>query len=319
MKTRRTVCALLLGLVIPVLSAWAVDVSIRFHDQTVYFPESDIHIQVTITNTTPDTFRFRLADNRIFNLNFDVRNLTNVALEAAPQLTTDRLSVQPVFFREVVLEPGEQFSFMERLGAYVQVVQPGMYVVQAHFFPELIRRTGFDRAPVHMASNRLALSVRPSPRTVDEQIAARLDFQTGEVLRRSPLPPDQVVRYTISALQQGQWERFFLYLNLEALLRLDPARERRFLALSAEDRQRAITDFRRELQTDIIDNTQITAVPRSFEIMRTTFDRDRGQVVAHLRFPADGFTEIRSYTYHLHRRDNIWEIVRYDVTFIGTE
>jgi hypothetical protein len=318
MKTRKTVLLLLIGLMMPALGVHAIDVSIRYHDQSVYFPESDIQVQVTITNNSPDTFRFRLANNRVFNLNFDVRNLTNVALDAASQLITERLSVQPVYYREVTLEPAEQFSFVERLGDYISLTRPGMYIVQAHFHPELIRRAGNTSPTPPLSSNRLSLSIRPSPRTVDEQIAARLDYETGQVLRRTPMTPDQVVAYTISARQRNQWDRFFLYLNIEELLRVDPARERRFLQMSKDDRIRELERFRRRLMEDSQD-TQITAVPRSFEILQTTYTASSGRVVVDQRFPADGFTEVRRYTYHLQRRDDIWEIVRYDVNLIGTE
>ncbi|TVQ41044.1 MAG: hypothetical protein EA384_01260 [Spirochaetaceae bacterium] len=321
MKKRTTTLLLVLvGLSLAAADARAdtIDVSIRYFNQSVYFPHSDIDVKVTITNNSPQTFRFRLADNRVFNLGFDVRTLTNSALEAAEQVTTQRLSIQPVYFRQVTLEPGEELSFVENLQHYVQIPRPGMYVVTAHFYPELIQRAGVQRVPDRLESNRLSLSVRPSPRTLEESIQARLDHETGEILRRTALSPDQVVTYTVEALMRSQWDRFFLYLNLEEILRASPARERRFLQLSQEDQHREIEHFRRQLMQGAADE-DITAIPERFDILRTTYERHTGRVVADLRFRADGFTEIRRYTYHLQKRDDIWEIVRYDVNIAGVE
>ncbi len=321
MKTRkRTLVLILVGLSLAVLGAHAdgIDVSIRYFNQSVYFPHSDIDVKVTITNNSPETYRFRMADDRIFNLDFDVRTLTNAALDTTENLSIRRLTAQPVYFRDVTLEPGEELSFVENLQHYVEIPRPGMYVVNAAFYPELIQRSGMQRTPSRLDSNRLSLSVRPSPRNLDEAVQARLDYETGEVLRRTARSPDEVVAYTIEALMRGQWDRFFLYLNLEQILRTSPVRERRFVQLSQQEQQREIQRFRNQLMQGAVDE-DIAAVPQRYDILRTTYERQSGRVIADLRFVAEGFTEIRRYTYHLQKRDDIWEIVRYDVNIAGTE
>ncbi len=321
MKTRtRTLFLVLTGLLFLASAAYGegIEVTIRYFNQSVYFPESDIDVKVTITNHSPDSYRFRLAEERAFSIGFDVHTLTNVALQASQQLVTRRLDAQPVYFREVVLEPGEELSFVENLQHYAAIEQPGMYVVTAHFYPELLPRAGAVRAAQRISSNRLALSIRPSPRTVDEAIQARLDHETGEILRRRPIPPDQVIAHTIEARMRDQWERFFLYHNLEEILRSSPTRERRFVQLSEADQRYEIQAYRRRLMEGTVDE-DITAVPFRFDILRTTYDRRTATVVADLRFRADGFVEIRRYTYHLQKRDDVWEIVRYNVSIAGTE
>lgn len=321
MKTRtQTLFLVLTGLLFLASGAYGegIEVTIRYFNQSVYFPESDIDVKVTITNNSPDPYRFRLADDRAFSIGFDVHTLTNVALESAAQLVTRRLDAQPVYFREVVLETGEELSFVENLQHYAAIEQPGMYVVTAYFYPELLPRAGSVRAVQRLSSNRLTLSIRPSPRTVDEAIQARLDHETGEVLRRRQIPPDQVIAYTIEARMRDQWERFFLYHNLEEILRSSPTRDRRFVQLSQADQRYEIEAYRRRLMEGTVDE-DITAVPFRYDILRTSYDQQTATVVADLRFRADGFIEIRRYTYHLRRRDNVWEIVRYNVSIAGTE
>ena len=57
--------------------------SIRFSEKKVYFLGDEILVEALIENTGASTLRFKVADNRVFNLDFDVRTPTNVALEHA--------------------------------------------------------------------------------------------------------------------------------------------------------------------------------------------------------------------------------------------
>ncbi len=291
-----------------------ISVSIRFYDQTVYFPDSDILVKVTIRNESPETFRFRLADRRVFNVEFAVRTMTNRLLERAPQFSTQRTANQQVFYREVAIAPGEQYSFIENLPEYVYIPRSGMYVVDAVFYPELATGPGERR---RLQSNRLTLAVRPGSAgapPVDEL----LDAEAAEILRRQPMPPDRVVEYLIEARQQQQWDRFFLYLDLEALLRTDPARERRYLRLSEPHRRTELAEFRERLQQERTDE-DIVLIPESYEIVRTEYTPQRGIVIVDKRFRFPAYAEIKRYTYQLERDDEIWMVVDYNVENLGTE
>jgi hypothetical protein len=188
-----------------------------------------------------------------------------------------------------------------------------MYIVRAEFFPELVNG---GASPV-LASDQLMLSVRPSAAGMEAAQAA-IDEETGEILRRENLPPDEVVDYTLSARQRGQWNQFFLYLDVESLLRANPARERRYLRLSEEERRREVEEFRQQLQQETVEDT-INVIPDSYEIVRTSYTPTEGRVVAVLRFRYDNFTEIKEYTYFLRRENDYWEIYDYSVTNVGTE
>ncbi len=305
-------------LMIPSTAALAheddISVSIRFYDQEVYFPDSDILIKVTIRNDSPETYRFRLADRRVFNLEFEARTMTNRLLERAPQFSTRRTSNQQVFYREISIAPGEQFAFVENLAEYVQIPRSGMYVIDAAFYPELA--TGPGRRP-RLESNRITLSVRPGTAgtpPVDEV----LDAETTEILRRHPISPDAVVQHTIEARRQERWERFFLYIDLEALLLTDPARERRYLRLSEQDRRAELEQFREDLRRERTDE-DIILTPETYEMVRTEYTPRRGTVVVDKRFRFPDYTEIKRYRYQLERDDDIWMIVDYDVENLGTE
>ena len=243
-----------------------------------------------------------------------------------------RSQSQQVYFREVSIEPGESFSFVEDLRNYALIERSGAYVVQARFFPELYQNrltSGADSRSQVLAppnagggafilSNRLSLNVRPSLIPGANGIPLALDLETNAVLVRERLPPDEVVTYTITARQKEQWEKFFLYLDLEAMISRDPTRRRQWLAESEEGRQKMVDRFRLELQNSQVDGS-ISTIPIYFRIERTEYNADEGTVIVLQNFRAGTYTERKRYTYYLNRRDGIWSIVDYVVVNLGTE
>ncbi len=299
--------------------AEGISLTIRYFDKTIYTPDSDIMIKLTISNDSGNPYRFRLADNRIYSVDFDVRSMTNVQPPRSQKFTTQINANQPAFFREVSIDPGEEYSFSENLSDYYRISDPGMYVVTASFYPELHTQVGMSQASPSdvIDSNRLTLSVQPSVQGV-AAIRQQINEQTGEVLSREALPPDQVVSFTLQARQKGDWNRFFLYLDIPSLIKREPQRARSFLRMSEADQQAYIQKFKDELKQQTT-ASDIVVVPSSFQIVRTSYTPDRGSVEVIEKFNNGNFTEVKRYTYTLERRDRIWYITGYDVQNVGTE
>lgn len=291
----------------------SIDFSIRYYNKQIYYPESDIMLKLMIRNNSSRTYRFKLADQRVFNLGFDVRTLQNMVLSPSDKFIIETTSNQPRLYREISLEPGEEFSFYTDLNEYVAIPRAGTYIVTLHFYPELKR----DHSHEFLSSNQLTLSVRPS---VDEvkKITDRIEEKTGEILRHEDMPPDKVVSYTLNARQKGQWDKFFLYLDIERLLRKDDARERQYLRLNEEGRKRMLEEFKEDLRNQVVD-TDIVVVPNEFEILSTAYTPSEGSVQVLERFRYPDYTEIKRYTYYVRREDDIWYIYDYDVRNLGTE
>jgi hypothetical protein len=286
--------------------------SIRFSEKKVYFLGDEIPVEALIVNTGAATLRFKVAESRVFNLDFDVRTATNVALEHAEEFTTRRTADQPVFFREMSLEPGEQYAIVVDLAQYASFTQPGLYVLQGSFFPELYR----TRTSPSLASNRLTLNLRPAPAT--QSMRAAVDAETGVLLARQALPPDQVVSWTIGARQKSEWDRFFLYLDLEQLLRRSAEKDRAWRNSSEEARLAMVEQFRQDLRQERIDG-DINVIPSAFEIQKTAYGPDTGTVQVLEKFRYADYTELKSYTYRLQRQDKYWIIVDYEIKNLGTE
>jgi len=340
----------LCGSLIPLAAAEAgIDFNIRFFDRRIYYVTSDpIFIQVSVTNNSSSAYRFKLADERGFSLDFEVRTTGNRLLEPADVLIRRRTQSGQVFFREILVESGETFSFVEDLRSYAKLDEPGAFVVRARLFPELFRpvasginasginagsinagsinasgiNTGINSAAVTSAgileSQRISLNIRPPVVYSQEGLPLEMDVATGALLVRERLAPDQTVEYMLTARQKSQWEKFFLYLDLEEMLSRDPVRQRKWLAESGEGRRRLVEQYRLELQNTVTDGT-ISVIPTEFAIERTQYSGFEGTVIALQKYRSDNFTEIKRYTYYMRLKDSIWTIVDYSVNNLGTE
>jgi hypothetical protein len=289
-----------------------VRLSIRFFDKRIYFPGNEIPIMVTISNETADTYRFKLADDRVYSLAFEARTPTNRLLDLSDGYKVAMSQSKPVFYRELAIKPGEEYSFREDLGRFIRVDVPGGYTVKASFYPEL----STSSAAVPVVSNLLTLSVRPSPGL--PPATAAIQAVTGEALKALALPPDEVVRRTIVARQKSQWNEFFLYLDLESLLSRDQDRKRQYDAESDEGRRRMIERYRADLQTNVVDN-DIYLQPYYYEILETRYTEARGFVSVLEKFQNGQLRIVKEYSYELQRKDEVWYIVDYTVFNKGTE
>lgn len=289
-----------------------VTATVRFYDKKIYYQGDEIWIEVVITNESGSTYRFKVADRRVYSFDFEVMTPTYVQLDHSREFTIQRTSDQPVFFREVSLEPGEKYGVLLELGDFVSFSEPGVFVVRGMFYPELYRGT----TPLMVSSNALTLNLRPAAATLALQ--ARIDAETGLLLEREALPPDEVVAYTIRARQKSQWNRFFLYLDLESLLRQNPEREEAYIRSSEEVRMRMLEEYKAALEQETVDQ-EILLIPATFDILKTSYTPDEGQVVVRQTYAHTGYTEVKKYTYFLTRSDQVWLITSYDVQNLGTQ
>jgi hypothetical protein len=329
---KRILLAALILLVSPLVlyAETLVDFSIRYFDKRIYYAAGDrddpILVQATITNNSPSPYRFKLANERAFSIEFDIRTTANRAVEAADTLVRRLTTSGHIFFREISVESGESFSFVEDLRDYAKLNEAGAFVVRARIYPELIRSELTDYTQAASAdpgavleSNRLALNLRPPLIPGPDSTPLAINTDLGTVLSRERLAPDEVIEYLLTARQKGQWEKFFLYLDLEEIITRDPVRRRQWNAESEEGRRRMLDRYREELRQSVIDG-DISAIPVEFEIERTSYNALEGTVVVLEKFrTGTNYTERKRYTYYLKRKDDYWAVVDYVVSNLGTE
>lgn len=299
-------------------------VTIRFYDKTVYYPgkgqENPVLIRFTITNNTSETMRFKLADNRIFSVDFNVVNSKNIRLEHTEEFIRKRSTNQPVFFREISLEPGEEYSFIENIKDYIEIPQSGIYYMDGYFYPELNRHTvmsGDNPYIKPVKSNRLTLEVRPSVGAASLSIVPT-DPVTLDSLNRKQIPPDQVITDTIIARQKNSWDEFFLYMDLEEMILRDSSLAKKFISESEDGRIRMIENYKISMRNKSA-ALDIIMVPNKFQIEKTAYTPTEGSVSVIQWFDYSTYSEKKRYTYYLHQKDGIWLIYDYTVDNLGTE
>lgn len=313
---RLTTALAALLLVVSSLASAEAELSIRFYDKRIYYPESEIAIKVTIANTGAEVYRFKLAEDKVHSLSFEARTASNRALDAAETFKRAAVESGPVYYREIAVEPGEEFSFVERLERYVAFTEAGTYAVRANFWPELAPQGGASPEKP-LSSNTLLLSLRPSPAGISPA-ADTIQSETGEILRPEPISPDEVVRRTIVARQQSRWNEFFLYLDVEALLLRNEDQKRIYDRESDEGRRRMLEKYRADLRENLVDKDIVT-LPVEFSILETRYSAAQGEVRTLQKFDYRSFKMVKEYDYELRRRDDVWYIVGYSVLNKGTE
>ena len=282
----------------------------------MYYPgnreSNPVLVHISIKNNSTETKRFKLADDRMFSIDFDVITIKNQTLPQSENLIKKRTTNRTVYFREIALDNGEEYSFTENLKDYIDIKDPAIYYADLKFYPEL-----YKSKYISLDSNRLTLEVRPSPSAAASSILPVTD-NTSELLKPEDISPDKVVERTIIARQKSLWDQYFLYMDIEAMLQRNAVAKRKYNAVSADERARLLKNYKADLMQSRIDN-DIVAVPESFEIEKTLYSRTEGTVTVTEWFKYPNFREKKSYVYKVRQREGIWQIYDYVVTNLGTE
>lgn len=291
-------------------------VAIKYYNRTIYYPgtadEAPVFVHITIKNNGAETLRFKLADDRSFSMDFNAYTVKNSRLEQAENIIEKRTTNQTVYFREIALEQGEEYSFVENVKNFLKIEEPSVYYLELFFYPEL-----YKSRYLTLKSNRLTLEVRPSPSAASSNFVP-VKNESVELLKPQDISPDKVVEQTIIARQKSLWDQYFLYMDVESLIQRNPSLKKKYISVSAEERSRMLQSFKGDLMQARIEN-DIVAVPESFQIEKTTYSPTEGSVTVIEWFKYPNFSEKKRYTYKVQQREGIWKIYDYTVVNLGTE
>ena len=291
-------------------------VSIKYFDRTMYYPgnadENPIFVNVSITNNGTETLRFKLADDRSFSVDFTAYTIKNSTLSQTKSLIQKRSTNQIVYFRELAIEPGESYSFVENVKNYVNFEEPSVYYLEMNFYPEL-----YKSKTAEVTSNRLSVDIRPAPSAASSSVLP-VESETASLLKAESISPDKVVEQTIIARQKSLWDQYFLYMDIEQMMMRNADVSRRYRNASADERNRMLITYKSDLMQNRIEY-DIVAVPESFYIENTSYSQTDGTVAVIEYFKYPNFKEKKRFVYKVRQRDGIWQIYDYTVTNLGTE
>ncbi len=291
-------------------------VNIKFFDRTMYYPnmaeDNPVYVNVSIVNTGTEPVRFKLADDRAFSLDFIAHTIKNTVLPSTQSLIIKRSTNQTVYFREISIEPGEAYSFVENVKDYIQFDEPSIYYLEMVFYPEL-----YKSKYIEIDSNRLSLEIRPAPYAAASSYLP-VEAKTSSLLKPEAISPDKVIEQTIIARQKSLWDQYFLYMDVQEMMLRNADQRRRYNAASADERARMLKNYKSDLMQNRID-FDIVAVPDRFSIENTSYSQTDGAVTVTEWFKYPNFHEVKRYIYKIRQRDGIWQIYDYSVTNLGTE
>ena len=201
---------------------------------------------------------------------------------------------------------------VENLKDYIVISEPSIYYFDLNFYPELYK-SKFKK----LSSNRLTLEINPELSAASSS-SLPVKAKTAELLVPEEIAPDKVVEQTIIARQKSLWDQYFLYIDVEAMLKRNPSLERKYNSSNAEDQAKMIQAFKTDLMQNKIEN-DIVAIPERFEIKKTTYDKTSGTVEVIQWFKYPTFSQKKKYLYQVRQHEGIWKIVDYSVTNLGTE
>ncbi|MGL4524555.1 MAG: hypothetical protein ACRCVN_03415 [Spirochaetia bacterium] len=334
----------------------SISVTARYYNKQVYYPNTPILIKVSVRNNSSRDFVLQLADEPILNLDVRVKSLTNVALQPSEAYFTRLSAAQPFVYRLMNLRPGEEYSFDFDVRQFVDIGNPGTYIVELDFIPSQLSATSrmrYENLPTTSAvstsanweerlqamikgrsvaaqaqplqtsfpsvisSNALGLTVRPAVnnKTALEQMISE---DTGEVLSRQVLAPDEVVSYTLESRQRDQWNKFFLYINLESLFLNNTDRNRRFRVADTKTKDYMLENFRNQLINQEIE-LGVASRPYSFKVLSVYYTEENAYVLTRQVYRQPQYDEIKEYTWFLRKENGFWAIYNYEVKNLGTE
>ncbi len=319
------ICLILLFLTIPIIIGLAnqdsIEVSIRFYNQKIYYLNTvdEIQVEIRIINNSLEPYRFKLANEKIYNLDFLALTQQGIEFATAESLEINRNNFNYVYFKEIILNPNEEYGFIVRLSDYVQLKQSGRFPVRVRFYPNLLT----DSVSAYLSSNSMQLYIWPDGSFPEAEDMEGSDIT--EIVQRMELAPDKVVENTIRALQQQNWTSFLLYLDIESFIKDNESWNTRYLNATEENRM-----IMREIQYPNLlkdqfslenqaGDEQILYVPNNFVIEKTTYNLTNAEVEVMEYFEFRDFIEVKKYTYYLEMKENFWMITRYKVVNAGNE
>ncbi|AAX17126.1 hypothetical protein [Borrelia hermsii] len=289
-----------------------LDFKIKFFNQSIYRVDSNVSIEVSLSNLSDDLLTLEVGDINTFGFDFDVTDTTNIKVKRSLEYVKDRSKNVAIPVRTLSLRPNERFSVMMSLNQFVQFDKDGVYFVRGKFFPDI------SDSQKCIESNVITLFLKPKM----DDVAEKFNFsnlssnrEVQSVLKRENLSPDKVIEYLFSALRLGEREKFFLYIDIESLILNDQNKSYLYKQELRSGSNSMLEEYKEYLWNN--SNSDIAKVPNKFSIVETTYTDSTGKVVSDVYFEDGHFYVAKRYTFFFKKYDYYWIIYDYTVQNTG--
>lgn len=286
-----------------------ISVNIEFTHPKIFKMNEDIYIDVKLSNKEETPYSSLIAQDKRYSFDFELTSLQNKQQKHSAEYSNFFNRVQPVFHSVVRLEENEGYTYRILLNDYFDMNITGQYILKCVYYPEMKLSNSVNNTVVK--SNSITLNILPTNSDeyfIQEQIAA--EQEKSLVMEKKA--PDEVVDYMLKARINGEWEKFFLYIDLDKMISADITFGKRYKKADSDKQQEILREYKEYLKKDKIN--EISYLPCQFEIIKTEYTAGSGKVDAFVMFKEHDYIDKKYYTYFLKKQDDKWKITNYTVS-----
>lgn len=291
-----------------------IEVSIKYHNKMIYYVDEPIIVEFQITNRGYDPFLFITSFNKIFTFDFDVLTTTNRKIEHSKEYIIQSTQFEPVLSDEITLKRDEVYGVRIDLSRWFDLRDPGDYVIRGVFYPNL--KTGSVDDIKLYSRNELYLTLNPP---FSEEVKKKKEIEEIKKLKAESLPPYDVVNYMLKALQERDFEKYFLFIKFEKFIMQFQNSSKKYMEARDIDKPAVIEEFKQYL----MGKNRLEAIPFSetipadYDILRTVVEKRDAVVTVIETFKYINLVEKKQYTYYLHLYGDKWLLESYSVVNIS--
>lgn len=280
---------------------------IELANPQIYHQNDEIYINIKIINISKKEKVILISKEKRYSFDFELATMQNKKINHNDEYIISFHRVQPIFNSHITIAPDEGYIFEARLNDYFDMNISGQFYLKCLYFPELKVN---QYADVFIESNQLSLNIRPGNAT-ESMTEEKEEIEQEKRLFVTKRSPDEVVSYMLNARMNKEWEKYFLYLNMEQLILTNNNFKQRYLKADVERQKEIIREYKEYLKQDKVND--ISFLPIKYDILKTEYTQGRGKVDVLIYVKYEDLIEKKYYTYFLNKKDNIWYISSYEV------
>ncbi len=283
-------------------------------EQEIHRIGKDIYLYVEVINQSGDVVKFMISPYKLNNIKIMINNLQNGEFleERYSKVVEDNKlhEKRPEFFEfyETVLYSDEIYKFKINLPEYFEFKDRGRYKITLHYdtFPE-------DTKPhKKFISNSLYLVLK-EPILVEDYKELIMYLKKKEEER--VYIPEGTIKFMLDAYRQGNWEHYFLYLDLDTvILRYDKFKDK-YNKASNVMKKEIIEEFKewaKNRKEKVIEEYKILTVDHSYE-------KKTCVVTCKVKYKKPALYRTYFYEYSLHQEGIKWILDDIDVISYSKE
>ncbi len=280
----------------------------------IYKEGDNIYLNVVLLNKSGTVQSSYISEDKRHSFDFSIVTTRNQEIEYKKEYITYFYRVQNIYMSKITLMEEEGYLYKILLNDYYDLNMTGQFYITGYYYPNL--KTNNDRSNA-IKSNQLVINIRE--KNFDDRHfvnTVEIDDTNGtpvETLKK--IPPDEVVDYMLSARMKRNWDRYFLYMDMNELIKTNTIFGRDFNKKNLEQQRELIKNYKDYLKKDNIND--INFLPHKFDIVKTTYSQSEAKVDVIVQFKTLDFIEQRYYTFFLHKNGEYWFVYSYEVMDMG--